>query len=359
MIKLNQHKATITKRIIAQFSDYVSPKKGLSAFFPTITTAEKQISIEVQRHKKRIAVDVQRGTQGNLNSWENSTEKLYVPPFYKESFDLASLDVYNVTFGETTPPTRSQATRMIGEANEKLNMLRDMIEGSKENQRAQALQTGIVTMKNGDNIDFKRKAESLEVLTGTNLWTDAASNPLTDFERGIKFIRQEGKSSSRTFNAVFGQSAYTHFRANAKVKEFGDFRNITILELNKPQFDDVTGMTFQGRLALKNGTVDLWTYDEFYEDENDSKVEYIEENNVILLPGDFKASTSHAGVPAILKDTENAEFPEFIGKLAAEYHVNNYIDPRAMSHFFDLFSAPLAVPFSIDRIWTVKVAEDE
>lgn len=354
-ISANEHKSHITNTIIGRFSDYSPPKMGLSVFFPPTITTSKKVSIEVRRGRKLMAADVQRGRGGNINKFTSYNEKLYIPPFYEEKFDLTESEVYDVTYGQDANPNTAQAGRMIEDANEKLEILRDTIELAKENQRAEALQTGIVGMENGDNVDYKRKAASIKVLTGTAVWNDDTSDPLQDLETGIKFCRQEGKSATRRYNLIMGSEAYPAFRDHKKIKEFADIRNMTIIDLGQPEFNDVTGLTYQGRLYVTNGAIDLWTYDEFYEDKDGNNIELIDSKNVILLPSDFIGRTAHAGVPAILRDQSKAEFSQFIQQTASQYHINNYIDPNVMAHWFKIYSAPLALPFSIDRLFTIKV----
>jgi len=355
MITLNQHKQTITSRIIASFSDDSAPVMGLAAWFPNLTTSDKLVGIEVERNLQLIAADVQRNTGGNVNSFSNYTQKLYMPPYFEEIFDFSSVEYYNVTFGNSNNPSQSQAFSMIREANRRLMSLKHKIQRAIEKQRAQALQTGIVTLTNGDNIDFKRKALSMVVHGGTDVWSNAAGTPLDDIATGIKWIRQQGKSSSRSFDLILGEAAFASFMNNAQVKAAADFRRINILEIGTTKFDNTTGLNYHGRISTKNGNVDLWTYDDFYEDPAGTFVEYISPKNVVLLPRDFKASTSYAGVPAIKRDKENAEYPEYIQQVEAEFYMNNYIDPKKKAHWFEICSAPLAVPISIDRVYTIQV----
>lgn len=355
MITLNQHKQNITSRIIQRFSDDSAPVLGLSSWFPSLTTSDKLVGIEVERNRQLVAVDVQRNTGGNINTFSSATEKLYMPPYFEEIFDFSAVEYYNVTFGNTNNPTQSQAFSMIAQAERRLMTLKHKIQRAIEKQRAEALQTGIVTLKNGDNIDFKRKAASIVAKTGTDVWSNAAGTPLDDIATAIKFIRQEGKSSSRSYDVIMGEEAFASFMNNAQVKAAADFRRINILEIGTTKFDNTTGLNYHGRISTKNGNVDLWTYDDFYESPADTYVEYIDAKNVVVLPRDFVATTSYAGVPAIKRDTANAEYPEYISQVEAEFYMNNYVDPKKKAHWFEICSAPLVVPVSIDRVYTMKV----
>lgn len=353
-ITLNQHKQAITSRIIATFSDAMPPKMGLSGFFPSVTTSDKEVGIEVERNRQLVAVDVQRGTDANMNDFSQYSEKLYVPPMYLEGFNFADLDRYNVTFGQRNNPTSSDAFNMISQANRKLTILRSKIERAIEKQRSQALQTGIVQLKNGDNIDYKRKAQSLSVLGAGDRWNEAGSTPLDDLEDGCKFIREEGLSAGSTINAVMGRDAFREFMNNAQVKDQAEVRRINRIDLGFPQLNNVTGLAYHGQISVYDFNVNIWTYSDFYEEIGGAKTAYIDVKNVVLIAEDFEARTAFAGVPAIIRDLANAEYPEYIQQQEAEFYVNNYVDPTKKAHMFDIGSAPLAIPVSIDRVYTIQ-----
>lgn len=355
MITLNQHKENVTKKIIGRFSDFTAPKLGLSAWFKPETTTSKQVSIEVERNRNLIAVDVERGTEGNHNTFGKYSEKIYVPPFFKEKFNFSELDVYQRTFGAGVNPNANDYKSLISTSGMKLQILQAKIDRAKELQRSQALQTGIVTMKNGDNIDFKRKADSIPDLGAGNYWGETGVDILATVSEGIKFIRQEGKSVSRMFDLLMGAQALGAILTDDKILKQLDNRNLNIGAIGTTRYDDVTGLNYHGRLSTRNGTVDLWTYDDTYELSDGTQKEYIDDNKVVLLPRDFVGKHAHAGVPAIIRDSSKAEFPEWIKQVSAEYFINNYVDPKITAHMFDISSAPLAVPFSIDRIYTMQV----
>lgn len=354
-ISLNQHKANITKKVVATFEDVNEPKMGLSVFFPSETTIEKQIGIEVRRNRQLVASDVLRGTGPNLNTFDKYTEKLYVPPLYDEGFNFTDLDRYDVTFGERTNPSKSDAINMINESRRRLRVLKDKIQRAIEIQRSQALQTGIVTLKNADNIDFKRKAASLVVNAAPDQWNQGTSDPVRDLETGAKFLKREGLSSRNTVHCIMGEGAFREFMRNQKVVDEADVRRISRIELGMPKFDNTTGLTVHGTVAAYDFNIIIWTYSDFYETDAGVKTPYIDDNKVIMIADDFEGRTNFAGVPAIKRDVNNAEYPQYISRVEADFYVNNYIMPQQHAHWFELLSAPIVVPFSIDRIWTAQV----
>lgn len=355
MITLNQHREHITKRIISTFSDDAPVRSGFGAFFPSITTIEKQVGIEVERNRQLIAVDVQRCTDPKRNTFSLSAQKLYVPPYFDEAWDFTSCQRYDVTFGHKTNPSASDAINMINEASRRMATLKRKIERAIQLQQAQVLQTGIVTMINGDNIDYKRKALSIVVKVGADLWDASTGVPLDDLGVAGTFLREEGLSGGAALNCIMGSAAWTAFINNPQVKTTADFRRINRLDIGMPQFDGTTGLVFQGQIGTADYTVNLWTYNEVYENSAGTKVRYLDINKVIILPEDFVGKQAFAGIPAIMRDKNNAEFPEWISPVEAEFYINNYIDPFKKAHWFEIASAPLAIPVSVDRIYTLQV----
>lgn len=354
-ITLNQHREGITQTLITKFSDSKDPKQGLAAFFPTKTTSTKLISIEVERNLQTVAVDVQRCTDPVRNLFSRSTEKIFEPPYYNESFDFTSCDRYDVTFAMNNGPTKVDAQMLLRDSLSKVKKLKNKIIRAIEIQRSQVLQTGIVILKNGDSIDYKRKASSLKVLSGASLWNAPTTcNPFTDLKDGMDFLREEGLSGGTTVNAIFGSNAFQNFMASNVVKEQGQWRKINRIDLNMPQFDNVSGMVFQGQIATGDYIVNIWTYNEFYVDPiTQVRTKFIDVNNVVLIADDFEGFTAFAGVPAILGDTLNGQY---VAPIEGEFYVRDVIDQVKMSWDFIISSAPLVVPVSIDRIYTVKTA---
>lgn len=355
MIPLNQHKALITKKILRVFTDEKAVQSGFAGFFPAQTTIEKQIGIEVERNLQKIAVDVQRCTDPVRNIFSKSTEKLFEPPFFNEAFDFTECERYDVTFGNHTNPSSSDALNMIKQSNKRIQKIKNKILRATELQRVQILQTGIVIFKNGDNIDYKRKAASLKVLAGAALWDAATGDPMKDLKDAGSFLRDEGLSTDNTLNAIMGEGAFEAFISNDTVIAKANLRRIDRIDVQAPQFNKASGMAFQGKFSAGDFNVNVWTYNATYHNAANVVTKYLDTENVVVLPGDFEGITAYAGIPAIKRDKANAEFSQFISMIESDMYLDNYIDQVKMAHWFRLRSAPLCVPVSIDRIYTVKV----
>jgi hypothetical protein len=351
-ITLNQHRRGITQTLIATFSDDEAPKQGLQSLFPTVTTNTKYVSIEVERNLQLVAVDVQRCTDPNRNEFTHSLEKIFQPPYYNEMFDFTACQRYDETFAQGQAPTRIDARMLLNDASDKIRKIKNMILRAIELQRSQVVQTGIVRLKNGDNIDYKRQALSMPVLTGANTWDNINSNPLADLDRGAAFLRGEGLSGAHTINVIMGSGSFNDFMKHPQVKEQAEWTKINRMQINMPQFDNVTGMAFQGQIAGMDYIYNIWTYNETYKDPIDGVTKsYIDPYNVVMAANDFKGKTAFAGVPAILGDNVSGQY---VAPVEGEFYIRDVIDQVKMAWNFIISSAPLAVPVSIDRLYTIK-----
>ena len=353
MITLNDHRGRVTKTLIAVFSDDKTPKMGLASLFPTVTTDSKLISIEVERNKQLVAVDVQRCTDPVRNTFSNFTEKIFEPPYYNESFDFTACQRYDVTFGAGQIPTKVDLTFLLRDSKTKLMVLKNKILRAIEKQRSEVLESGIVKLKNGDSIDYKRKAASMPVLSGAKKWSEITATPLADLEEGMEFLRNEGLSGGSFVNAIFGRKAFANFMASTQIKEQAEWKNIKRMELNMPQFDNVSGMVYHGQVATADYLVNIWTYNDSYISpvDNTTSIPYIDPNSVVLAAEDFVGKTAFAGIPAILGDVISGQY---IAPVEGDFYIRDVIDQMKLSWMFMVSSAPLVVPVSVDRLYTIK-----
>lgn len=331
----------------------IKPTSFLRSFFTKKTTTAKEVSIEVVRGTETIAADVQRGENGNRNSFSKGAEKLFVPPFFNEYFDATELDAYDNLFGSAGGVNGRVITGAIEQATEKLEILKKKIERSYELQCAQVLESGIVLLSKGDNINFKRKGASMVVKTAPGYWTVGTVDPREDLKAGATFLRQTGKAGGGEFNAILGSAALTALLANPFVDN-DKIKTLPLSELKMPQVN-AEGGVYHGTISAGPYKVNLWSYPETY-DVSGTPTAYVNTDYFFMLPVmGARLVLSHASVPAIMRDRSNAEFPEYIQQMEADYYINNYIDPFGKKHVFEVLSAGLAIPVSVDRIYSSKV----
>jgi len=347
VISTTDARALFTKMLIDVYAERSTPTSFLRSFFPVTTSPTKEISIEVQRGTEKIAVDVMRGSEGNRNAFSLSTEKIFVPPYFREYFDATDIDLYDRLFG-STEISGAVFAAFLSRVADRLRMLQDKIERAYELQCAQVLQTGIVTLNNGVNIDFKRKADSMVDLNATTgYWTVNGHDLYADIVTGGNFLRQKGKIQGGTMNLILGAGALSAMFANTVFVARQDLVNMPLDTLRPPQRDSVGGV-YHGQISAGPYRVNVWSYPEFYDNANGDSTPYIDDDNAILLPETPRFKLSFAAVPQLLKG-------DSVAPQQGAYIFGEYLDERNTAHIMDIKSAGVALPVAVDQIYTMKV----
>jgi len=140
-----------------------------------------------------------------------------------------------------------------------------------------------------------------------------------------------------------------------QMKEVANFRRIEHIEIAMPQFSELSGMTYQGRVAGTDRVVNVYTYDETYEDASGNNVYYLDLGNVVMIPNDFKGKTIFGALMAEGTATVGGVTEMVPALVEADFLLRAYSDRKTLSSTLELTSAPLVVPFTIDKIYTTKV----
>ncbi len=354
---VEQHLTTLTKSVQAIFDEQIAVRSGLSGFFTRKRSTDTYVSVVVRRGTDFIAVDVARQGEGNKNKISKATERLYSPPIYEEEYDLKKNDLYRHNIMRAGNVANKAVNRAILEdAVKGVSENRNKIERSILKQQLQALQTGIIELKNGDNIDFNRKAASIVDLGAGNYWDQAGSDPIKDLEDGMTFLREQGRSASGDVNVIMRRDAFRAFITNQKVIDGADVRRINRVNIDAPNFDGVTGMAFQGTIATVDFNIMLWTYNEFYTDPATGLTRYYQDyDKVIMLPNDFRGDINFGGIETSRESTVSgvrAKIPQIV---ETEFLLRSYYEDRSVSSTLATISRPLVVPVTIDKTYTLKV----
>ncbi len=332
-----------TQKLIAAYQQMSTPTAFLRSFFPALESPTKELSIEVQRGFEKVAVDVTRGTEGNRNTWSLSTEKVFVPPYYREYTDITQLAMYDRLFGSYEVGNGVFA-QFIAQAATKVKQMQDKIDRAYELQCSQVLQTGIVTLNAGTNIDFKRKAASIVADLGSGSYWSDSIDPVTSIETGCNFLRQVGKVEGAVYNMILGSTALTSLLNNTFVQNRGKIYNYALDVITMPQRNSV-GASFHGELSVGSYRVRIWTYPQFYDNVTTGvSTPYIDPKTAILLPESPKFVLGFAAVPQLLSTG--------IQPVQGQYMVGE----RATAHIMDIKSAGVAIPVAVDQIYTITKA---
>lgn len=343
---------TVTQSAVEGFKFADRPKSFLRSMFATKTYGTKLITMEVMRLKRAIAVDIMPGQDSNLNRWDKSTVRQYDPPMYAEKFDVQELDGYDRAFATNGFMDQGVMMDLSEKTADKLEYMTDKIERAKNLQCAQALQTGIVTVNNGDNIDFKRKGSSK--ITADPVWSNASGDPDADLLSAINFIRKNGQTGVAIYDAVMSESSLSDFKSNADVQKKLNIRNTPLSELKLPEWLSDLGASYHGEYAVGNYIVRIWGYPETYLNSAGTETPYITDHQVIVMPFEGKGlEMRHAGVPGLSQNGIEMYGVKAYTMQQAEYYVRAFSDDTARATYVEVSSRPVAIPVAVDRIATI------
>lgn len=348
-IPVQQARGIFTQALIDVYNEMTTPTQFLRSFFKVVESNTKLLSIEVRRGKERVAVDVSRGTEGNRNTFSRSTQKIFLPPFYREFFDATELDIYDRLFTGNGSIDENTLSDFVKDVAEKMRDMQNLIDRAYELQCSQVFQTGIVSLNKGTNIDFKRKAASLVAVPDGGFWD--SNDPFATFEQGALFLRQVGKAQGGIFNSILGSEALAALYANDEFKDRAKWVNISLDIINPPQRNSV-GAMLHGLISIGSYKSYIWSYPEFYDDVNGISTAYIGSKKLIMLAENPHFTLGFAAVPQLLRVGNAGATPQ---TTKGAYIVSEYLDERNSAHIFDLKSAGVAIPTAVDQIWTANV----
>lgn len=344
-ISPEQARGLYTQAVVAVYSEMPIVYSFLRSFFPKKVSRTKYVSISVRRGTEKVAVDVIRGTKGNKNKRTKSTEKIILPPYYNEGFNVNELDIYDASMAPNA--TTDTILDLADESAEMLIECRNKIERAYEKQVADLFETGVIELVNGDNIDFNRKAGSMVTLGAGAWWSVTTVDPMVALEAGGKFIREEGKAQGVAYNVIMGGLALNAMLNNPIFQAKYDIKNVTPGEISMPERMS-SGGTLHGKVSAGSYIFYIWTYPEGY-DVNGTFTPYIPDKNIVIIPENPKFVTAFAQVPMLQGD------PAFTATEGGDYVIKDYIDADHTNHVTELLSAGVSIPVQVDAIYTAQV----
>lgn len=330
------------KNLIAVYQSKIQPSKFLGSFFKENISDGLEVSIGVERDSEKIAVDVVRGTDGNRNIFSNTTEKIFIPPYYREYFDITNLDFYDRLWKASSISDTAFA-QLVYSGARKMEALQAKIDRTYELQRAQILQTGVLLYDQG-MIDFKRKAASLVDPGAGNYFAGASVNPFAMFEAGATFLRTQGKAGGAVINAIMGSQAFTDLMNNAAFKERQNYFSMKLDNVHPPQRDS-QGAVLMGSVSAGSYQINIWTYPQYY-DLAGVSTPYIDPKKVIMIPENPDFVMAYAATPQLLEPGQAPETGAFI--------FTEFTDEKRRTREYHVESAGMPIPVAIDQIYTFK-----
>jgi len=320
--------AVMTEALITNFPPFMFLT---NMFFSTKKQhGTKNIDFDIQKGKRRLAPFVNRMHEGKLVEKTNFKTQRFEPPYIKPKMVTDAEEILKrlpgeavyVQDGSNAPSAR--ANRILGEDVTDMQMgLNRRIEWMS----AKALFTGKVPVK-GEGVDYEidllyGSAQKVTLLT-TARWSETSTaDPIADLTNWKRQIKQLTGLIAK--DVVLGRNASISLEDNAKIAEKLDNRRT---EAGLLKYADLPeGAVYIGTLT-KPG-VDLFTYDEWYvDDDTQNEFEMVPENQVLIGATSARCRRHYA----VISDVE-------AGNWEVETFVKSWIVPDPSARFVMLQSA--------------------
>lgn len=348
-ISLSDALPLFTTDIVSKYSDHRKPKSFGRSFFKEVETASKLASMIAQRGMNLIASDIMRGSRGNLNVFDKSTQNLTLPPYFNEFFNMVELDSYDALYVDGIA-NKITFGKFLDEVAEKMNWCMDIIDRRYELQCWQLFLLGLVVLNNGQNLKSGRKGASLVDLTNTFYWNQSGVDPNTAMLAGATYLNEIGKMEGDTVHVIFGSKAWEAFRNNPLVIQ----RALQVqwgTETIQPAIRNSTGASYHGQFSIGSFNFRAWTYVDFYEIDNGdgttTKIPFMDTNKIVMVPDVPQNVLTYTAVPQLLTTGQTP--------VKGKFQVWDAVSEFKDAHYMGVKSAGFPALGGIDQVYTAQV----
>ena len=249
------------------------PRWLRDTFFPAAPPADTEsLDVDIIKGGRKLAPFCSPLAEGKVVPGAGFTTQTLKPGYIKPKRATTAGDLLHRSPGQILyaggETIERRAQKKLGSD---LADLMDTIDRREEWMAASALDVGTITMKiKGETadksvlVDFGMASTHKITLSGTDLWSDAASDPLAKLASVSNIIRKDSGVSPNIL--VLGTDAANSFCGNAKVQKYLDLRAVDMGEIKPMELPD--GVTYIGRIRYPGLFVDVYSYDEWYEHED-------------------------------------------------------------------------------------------
>lgn len=315
-------------------------------FFPKNETfVTEEVLIDYKKGKRRMAPFVAPRVGGVTIARDGfKTERLKAPRLAPQRA-MTIDDVSSRMIGENIFSTKTPAQRQTALLATDLQELGESIDRREEWMSAQVLFTGKcdlsgyaddkLTEKVDQEIDYDFTQK--ETLSGTDLWTEPNSNPYEYLSESRKeIIKNSGVSPDIV---IMGEKAAEAFVNHSIIKEMFDKLNISLGKIEPTLKSEA--ITFIGKLPGLG--LEIYTYDEYYEDDNENLVPLVPVNDILM------GRTKQGGFAyGAITQLEDKRFNTYEGRLVPK----QWADAANETIMLRLSSRPVPKPADVNS-WKI------
>lgn len=316
-------------------------------FFPgRETSVTELVDVDYVKGKRRLArYSSAKNLRGKEVKRDGYITRTFKPALINPKRTITGETIKQRLPGEHIYSGKSDEERAMELLAKDLDDLDQQVTRRGEQQVSELLFTGKVTMKD-DDIDetFDYEFTNKEVLSGTNLWTDANSDPFAELRQRKAAIRQ--KSGIVPNIVVFSEDAYEAFIKNPNVQKAFENRRITRGEIiPRPISAAVDYIGTISELGLE-----LYVYTDWYVDPvTDVETAMIPAGYYLMGSSGTESFINHGAITFI--DPTSKQWITHV----AERVPRRIVDEKGSVEEITLLSRPIPVPENIDSWYVVKV----
>ncbi|MFP4131812.1 MAG: major capsid protein [Thiohalospira sp.] len=302
------------------------------------------ISIDIFRGGREIAPFQRPTAEGHVLADRGYETGVAKAPYLKPKTRTDADDLLKRRPGENPYSDRSPQERGREKLRTDMDRLRNGIRRREEWMATRGIVDGKVRVKGLDGadndvdyeIDYRMLDSHRVELTSADRWNDGG-DPVTDLMKWMSLIsRDSGLTAS---HALVGEDVARALLDNTKTQNLLDNRRIEAGQLELRQQGG------RGVIYLGNIGVDLYQYNEFYEDPASGDLKPIVPADRVVVGSADAYCKRHYGV---IQDV-HAGNPE------VEYFAKSWMDQDPPVRWVQVQSSPLPVPHQIDGFVSAKV----
>jgi hypothetical protein len=259
----------------------------LDSFFPrTVTFQTEEILFDTVIDTRRLAPFVAPNVQGRVMREQGYSTKTFRPAYAKPKHVVTPQRAIPRRAGETITGSLSLQERFDAIVADNMRMENESLERLFDWMAAQAIVNGSVTVAGEDypsvTVDFGRDASLSVIMSGAARWDQAGtSHPLADITAARQNAFNLGRSPINRL--TFGLDAWAAFSTHAEITPLLSTLNRGSETVFNTAVPDAAPYQFMGRLAGQGGAglLDLYTYNDMYEDDTNTSVPYMDQKTVV------------------------------------------------------------------------------
>lgn len=317
-------------------------------FFPNPETfLTEKVLLDVKKGKRKLAPFVAPRVGGVTISREGYKTQEITAPRLAPQRAMTIDDVSARLIGESIVSNMTPEQRQLRLLADDLVELEETITRRKEWLAAQVLFEGKAVLQGYADKEGSHTIEQVidyeftqtETLSGTDLWTDASSDPYKNLEEWRKQIIKECGFAPNV--AVLGEEASTALLNNENfMAKFNKFNaNFGLIQ---PSIQN-EAITFIGKLPGLG--LELYTYDDWYLDEEGTEHPFVPTDKV-LLGVSKKGGFAYGAITQI--DSKAQRFVTYEGEMVPK----QWADTENETVMIRLSSRPVPKPFDVNS-WLV------